>query len=374
MIAREDIQGLMRREFSRPVLSAFLDMSVTADNKRTHQLFLNKRRSEISELDSDRAGAHREALGEAFERIERWIQDEFDETNKGVALFIEVGGEWMEAFQIPVPVPNRLVIGEEPAIGTLVQVLERHRHHGVVLVDREHVRMISVQLGVPIREHRVEGEPYPAPHDVQRGGYSQKDYQKRKAEEVRHFFREFGKEVDEFVRRYRPDDLVLVGTDENVKAFLDHLSEPARQKVVHTAPGRVDAPTSEILQRLTPFFRMQEEKTKSELVDLLRDRVRNRHLATAGFHDTVVQLQQGKVDTLILARDAERDGARCTSCGFYLAHPDTQCPYCGGRTRDGVDLVEAIVRLAEEQEVPIEFVARDAIADLNDVGALLKFE
>lgn len=374
MISRQDIQRLLHRpDGGPPILSVFLDMSVDSTNKRTYPVFLSRERSRYAELDSDRSPHHREALGAALERVETWLDTRFDEANKGVAIYTEVGGEWFDALQFPASVPNRLAVTRHPVIRPLVEMLGNHHHHGVLLVDRQHLRMLSVYLDAPVREHEVRTEPYPTPHDVQAGGFSQKDYQKRKAEEVRHFFKEFALEVAEFQRRYRPDDFILLGTTENVKQFLEFLPAPVRDAVAHTAHAPVDATTAEVLERLAPHFTEQLRREQDRTVDLLHDRVAQHHLAAAGFHDALEQLQEGKVQTLVLARDAERTGARCTRCAFLLAQAHAPCPYCSGPTRDGVDMVEAMVRLAEEQDVPVEFVQPQALSDLDGVGALLKF-
>src|SRR5690606_13721637 len=117
MLTRHDVLRLSRRPAGEhPVLSVFLDTSVNEVNQRTYRLFLDKERAKHSELDSDRAGHHREALGEAFERIETWLAESFDESNKGVALYTEIGGEWLDALQFPVPVRNRIVISNRPVI------------------------------------------------------------------------------------------------------------------------------------------------------------------------------------------------------------------------------------------------------------------
>ncbi|MBI4545156.1 MAG: hypothetical protein HY703_08180 [Gemmatimonadetes bacterium] len=369
MISSEDIQRLIRRDANEePVLSVFLDMQVNSENKRTYSVFLHQERARHAG-----SGSRREEMSAAFGRIEGWLADEFQATNKGVAVYTQVGGEWLEGLQFPVPVQNRTVLADRPVITPLAQILESYHHYGVILVDREHLRMTSVYLGEPVHEHEVRTSPYPTPHDVQRGGYSAIDFQKRKAEEVRHFFKEFALEVSEFDCRYAPDTLVLSGTDENVKNFLEFLPAPVREKVGHTAHAPVDASAAEVLERLAPYFGEQLERDEALAIDLLRDRVRNRHLAVAGFQDTLEQLQEAKVDTLVIARDIERLGARCCRCGFYLDRQASACPYCGGETAQGVDLVEAMVRIAEEQDVPLRFVSPATVADLHGVGGLLKF-
>src|SRR5512141_1470624 len=101
MVSRDDVQRLIHREYAgRKVISLFLDMSVNSDNKRTYAVFISKQKSRFAELDSDREANPRAALGEAFSRIERWIDDNFDEANKGIAIYAEIGGSWIEGYQL----------------------------------------------------------------------------------------------------------------------------------------------------------------------------------------------------------------------------------------------------------------------------------
>jgi peptide subunit release factor 1 (eRF1) len=374
MISRPEILELIRRQRNgTSVLCVFLDMSVNSENKRTHQIFLSQQKARHAELDSDRPGHHREALGEAFARVERWLDEEYHEASRGVAIYTEVGGDWMATYQFPVPVRNRIALAPEPVIGPLAAVAEAAQRYGVLLVDREHMRMLAVELGRVTAEQEVSGDPYPTPHDVKAGGYSAKDYQKRKAEEVRHFWKEFALEVAAFDRRHAPAAYVILGTDENAARFTEFLPPNIAERIRHSGHAPVDARAPEVLARLDDFFRQSVEQRELETIELLRDRVRNQHFAVSGFAVTLEQLQEGKVETLVLARDAERSGARCTRCGFVLALVDEACPYCGGETEEGIDLVEAMLRLAAEKDVAVEFADPLRLDELNGVGALLRF-
>jgi peptide subunit release factor 1 (eRF1) len=270
-------------------------------------------------------------------------------------------------------VQNRFIVDPRPAVGPLAQVIESYHHHGVVLLDREHVRILSVYLGTLLDEIEVHGEPYPVPHDVQAGGYSQQRYQRRKLEEMRHFFKEFAKEVEEFVRRYQPDDLIVLGTEETVAKFKEFLSERLEQMIVYTGPMRVDEPSSEVLARLEPHLQRLREQESQEVLSVVRDRVEQDYLAAAGFQATLTALQEGKVDTLIIAQDQEVEGARCPTCGFVFAREVETCPYDGSGTDGGIDVVEAAIRIAAEQGAEVEFVAPSDLSDLRGVGALLRF-
>ncbi len=374
MVSRADIQRLLQHPHSgKQILSVFLDMSVNSDNKRTYGVFLAKQKSRFPALDSDREGHHREALGAAFARVERWIQDNFDEANKGVAVYAEIGGSWTQGFQLRVPLRNRLDIGDRPVIGPLAEYVERHPLYGVLVVDRESLRLLRLRSGQLLSEKEFTPHVYPTPHDVQAGGEAQKSYQKFKEQERRQLFKDFAREAEEFDRRFQPEYFVLLGTEENVRKFTECLPLALRIKLVHTGPGPASARTSDIVQHLLPFFSARTVEEETRVVELLHDRVRNRHYAAAGLDQTLQQLQEGKVETLVIARDLQERGAQCRRCGFVLARHDGVCPYCGGDIRDGVDIGEAMIRMAEEQEATVEFVSRQSLVEVDGAGALLRF-
>jgi peptide chain release factor subunit 1 len=369
MFTRANLQRLIQRPVSdNPILSVYLDMSVTSDNKRTYGVFLNQQRSRFA--DADR---YREEIANAFDLVEGWVETGFDKANKGVALFLEIGGDGFESFQFPVAVECRVELGERPIIAPLARLLDEHQRHVVIVVDREHIRLLKVVFGTVQEEKEIRPDAIDTPHDVQAGGYSQSGYQRRKAEEVRHFFKDFVQEVSEFVRRHQPDDLIVLGTAENVKSFVEFLPDHLRELIAFTESAPGDAPAPVLIDRLIPLFEDQMRRSEAAVVTRVRDRVKERHFAASGFQETLEQLQEGKVDTLVVARDAERSGAQCTQCGFYLPRLDPKCPYCGGQTRDSVDLVEVMIRMAADQEVAVEFVRPQSLDEVHGVAALLKF-
>jgi len=374
MIAPQEIRALAERSpTERPVVSLFLDMSVNAENRRKHHVFLNKQRARFAELDSDRARHHREPLGAFLSRVERWLETEFGEANRGVALYAELGGDWFHAVQLPVPVANRLEIAERPLLEPLAQAFSGHPRFAVALVDREHLRLLAVRMGRLIAEVALSPEAVPVPHDVQAGGMSQKDIQKRKAEETRQFYRDFAERIAEFDRRHRPQHWILAGTTENVQNFREFLAPPVAARVAASAHAPFDVPTSEIVQRLAGTFEEVTARASAEAVEQTKERLSTGHLAVGGMRDVLEMLQEGKVTGLVVSAEAQREGAECAKCGFLLTRTTGPCPYCGGEVRDGVDLVEAVLRIAVRREVPVEFVGDGALHEVGGVGALLAF-
>jgi peptide subunit release factor 1 (eRF1) len=371
MIRREDLERVAsHRSGPHPVLSLFLDMSVDATNRRTYSVFLQQKRAEFPELDS---GDRRVPLGILLHRIERWLAQEFGRGNRGAAIYAEIGGDWFEALEFPVPVANRMIVGDRPVITPLAQLLSSYHHHGVVLIDREHVRILSVYLGTLLDEIEVRREPDPLEHELQNGGYAHQRYQRRKRVETRQAMHDFAAEVERFVDRYAPDDLVILGTAENVARLKSALPDHLRKRVIHTGPARVDDPASHIVDNIEPLLRRLREEERSRVAERLHDRVRHDHLAAAGVQRTLAALQSGRVETLVVGDDDGLTGSRCPTCGFIFGPGVGVCMYDGSSTEQGVVLVEELVRIAGTSGVGVEFVDPTALEDLRGVGALLKY-
>jgi peptide chain release factor subunit 1 len=374
MINKQDLERLISREATgRPILSLFLDMSVNSNNKRNWDVYLGQKRTQLAELNPDVLAREAAAVDEVADRIRAWIASDFNEANRGVVIYAELGGDYFEAMQFPVSVQNRMVVNDRPVIGPLAQVLESYHHYGVILLDREHVRILSVYLGTLLDEIQLRGDPLPVPSHVQAGGYSQARFQRRKAEEMRHFFKDFAAEVETFVDRYHPRDLVLLGTEENTAKFREFLPDALLQKIVYTGHAWVDEPAAGVMQKLEPLLRGEVERHNLEVVAQVKDRVKQDYLATAGFQSTLTALQEGKVDTLVLAQDHREEGVRCGQCGFVFAAGVRSCPYDGSTTLEPVDVVEEMVRMAEGQGSQIAFAAAGEVQELRGAGALLRF-
>src|SRR5690606_35923350 len=190
MISLKDVRRLIDTDSGdSAVLSLYLDMSINSDNKRTWGIFLSRQRAGFAELDS--ANGRREPVARILARVERWIDEEFRPGNRGLAIFATIDGARFEALQFPVRVENRLVIGDAPLVWPLRELVETSQRHAVVLVDRRRMRVLTVCMNTIEDELLIEKDEHPANHDVRAGGEAASNYQNRKAEEARSFFREF---------------------------------------------------------------------------------------------------------------------------------------------------------------------------------------
>ena len=373
MITTPDIRELLHREtHGKPIVSVFLDLSVNSDNKRTHAVFLNRQRTHFEHPELERNGKRR-PLEITLDRVEQWLDEEFDEANRGAAIYAELGGDIISALQLPEPLENRIAIGNAPIVLPLLEVMQREARYVIATVDREHLRLLAVAFGRVLDEKSVVPEAIPVPHDVQAGGYSQKNIQQRKAEETKHFLRDFADELGQFCSRHAPEGVVLLGTDENVARFREQLPQDLEARVVHTAHAPGTGSTTDVLGRLGNFTERRRRERTTEALQLLEQRVPQKHFAVGGIQEVLDSLRQGNVESLALAHGLRKDGVQCSNCDVILDRKPGSCPYCGGETRDGVDLVEAMARQAAAQDARVLFTPAGELDPYNGAAALLRF-
>lgn len=372
MITEHDLDRLMERPESRvPVVSLFLDLRPGPDNHRTHAVFLARERARLGELEDALPGLRRAQLEAALERAERWLEGALDPASRGAAIFAEAGGDWFEALQLPLPLPDLLRVNGRPSLAPLVRALQGHRRHAVALVDREHLRMLSIWLGRVEHDEEVRKEPYPAAHDVQGGGFAEQRYQRRKLEETRHFFSDFAGALAAFVDRAGAEDLVLAGTDENVGRFRRFLSPELDARVAATAHVPIGATPAEVLRRLEPV--LGAGAGEGALLARLRERAATGYHAATGLQPSLAALQEGRVEALLLADDQGLRGGRCTRCGFLFADGRGTCPYDGAPVENGLSVVEEALRLAHAHGASARLVSEVEAREFTGAGALLRF-
>lgn len=373
MITAPDIQELLHREtHGKPIVSVFLDLTVNSDNKRTHGVFLSRQRTHFEHPALETNGKRR-SLETTIDAVERWIAEEFDESNRGAAIYAELGGGVIAALQLPEPVQNRITIDETPMVLPLLEVMQRERRHVVALVDREHLRLLSLSFNRVVEERALAPEAIHVPHDVQSGGYSHKNIQNRKAEEAKHFLKDFAEELGQFAARHASEGIVLLGTDENVARFREQLPQNLVERVVHTGHVPGAGSNGEVIDRLAAIFEERSRERVAGALQLLRERLPQEHFAVSGVQAVLDRLRLGSVDTLVISHGLERKGSKCTQCEVLLDQSGGSCPYCGGETRDGVDLVEAMGRQAASQDARVLFTPAGAVERFEGAAALLRF-
>jgi peptide subunit release factor 1 (eRF1) len=270
-----------------------------------------------------------------------------------------------------------VVIARTPSIEPLVTglddartavVLISHRS-GRILVGEAHDLEEAEDVGDDVRG-RTAG-----------GGLSQANYERSLEADVQHHMRHVATELYHGWQRAPFSRLVLGGPAEDVHQFESELHNDLRPTL---AEGRLDLDTetaslSQIRDALTPVLdRARTAATEAALAEL-ENRLGAGSRAARGVEDTLLALDERRVETLLLARNFAAQGVRCPRCGLLYPAGTDSCPADGEATIIVADLREAAVEAAVLQDASVLVVgegsdpAPPALQRGGGIAALLRF-
>lgn len=360
-----------------PVVSLYLDVDGRRFPKRADYLAraeqLVHRAQELAramEVRDHAQSVHRDA-----KRMWDFISGEFDRKGgvRGLALFGCSGmGLWEEVL-VPGRIPERVVVGERPYLLPLEALVERFETVCVALVDREKARLFVSALD-RIEEVSDVLDEVPGWHD--QGGWAQARFQRHIREHIQRHLKHVAEILLRLFQGGRYQRLVLAGPDEVVAELERELHDYVLRTIVARTSLPVTAAAADVLERVRELEEALERRREEEAVGRLVSEIEgDTARAVAGMDDTLNALEEGRVDTLLVAADLEVAGIRCPSCG-HLGLREPSCPACGSATEETSDLVEEAVESALRQRARVEVVPQGLAAELarvGGIGALLRF-
>jgi len=310
--------------------------------------------------------------GQDLQRIERHVHDGVDRSRtRGLAMFACGPAGFWQALALPVPVRSQLVVGHAPAVGQLESALHRYEPIGVLLVDRQHVRVLVFELGELTEYAETVDELFRDVdvRDEKARGQMEGKVEDRDQQHVR-------RAADAAFRVYadHPFSHLLVGAPAPLLGALEaalhpYLQERLRDRLTIAVTDPVEA-IREVA--LAAEAEIERDRERALLADL-RERLARDDRAVAGLADVLPALGEHRVDTLVVSSGYRAPGWSCSSC-HRLAVVGPRCPRCQGELRKEEDVVAAAIDDALTQSARVEVC--DASADLDVVGrigALLRY-
>jgi len=338
---------------------------------------ISDRRSELDSLLGEAVATARERgerdVVRELKRVRRFFQDERLAVDgaRGLAVFSCEAVSFFEVLRLPDGVPAKVHLGERPLIEPLVEMASSERWC-VLLISS---RASRVFLGS--RESLTEVQD--VLDDVHRrhsqGGWSQSRFQ-----------RGVQKEIDDHIRL--TCELVY---DRHRGAPFDHLALgcplelwPRVQRELHpdlrerlAGHFEIDverASAEETYRRALPTIEAQESARERDALDRLAEGIAPDGHASAGLDETLELLDDGRVQTLLVAHGFQAPGFACPLCGRLLAS-DGPCPVDGAPMQAHENIVERAIEHAVAESVSV-LVVRVHRADLErhgSIAALLRY-
>jgi peptide chain release factor subunit 1 len=315
---------------------------------------------------------HRRSVEADAESTRRFVSDQFERKGtRGLALFSCSGAGLWKDVALPQAVRDRIVVGPRPHLLPLEAVLESFEAFCTALVDREKAR-IFMSVGGQIDEVSDILDDVPGWHD--QGGWAQARLQRHIKDHIQRHLKHVSEVLLRQHKEHGFDHLVLAGPEEVVAELERDLHDYVRRTVVARITLPMSARATDVLEATLAVEHELQTRREWETVDRLASEAGSATgRAVAGLDDTLLALESGRVETLVVAFGLEASGVKCRSCG-HLATGGERCSVCGREVEEAPDLAEEAIELALRQRCEVETVQDvPGLTTLGGIGALLRF-
>ncbi|MBN1504997.1 MAG: hypothetical protein JW952_08045 [Candidatus Eisenbacteria bacterium] len=377
MINYDLVSTLLKRSDKKLLTtSLYLDLSspqfTTKDAEIVLKGLIKEKKQELDGLPAGREG--RQSVAEDLERLSRFVGTELDRKGaKGIAVFSCSAAKMWEAFPLPGPVRNVLLVDRGPYIRPFTMLLDEYERYCTVLVDRERARVFAVTMGEIEEQSQLLGDVPGRVRASGWGGYEERRIERHIEDHVHRHFKRAADVAYDLFQRKKFDRLIIGGRPDVLADFEKVLHSYLKERVAARVSVEASASLEEALRKTMEVHRQIEERSDRELVQRLVQSARAGGLGVLGLRATLGALRRNQVHTLVVEMGYVEKGVVCDACGF-VGTDEQKCPACRAETRSVPDVVEEAIREALRRDAKVAHVSPAAgLADEGHVAAVLRF-
>jgi peptide subunit release factor 1 (eRF1) len=285
------------------------------------------------------------------------------------AIFASWAADFLEVVDLPIEVSDLVRVDSSPYIRPLAELSDEYEDFAVVVVDTRAAQIYRVSATEADATDRIRGD---VKNRVKKGGWSQQRYARRSEKELEGFATEVAGSLEELYLENPFERLVLLGSDEGLRALESALSTPMRQRLA--GDRSVNIHSDETLDTAFEVYFEEEAASEEKLWEQIREAYLSGGLAVTGATRVLEAAKQGRVEVMLVARDAVITGSRCRTCE-HLAHGEPMtCYSCGAGDLFPVDLINELVELLAQTSAEANFTdSFKALEEVGHVAALLRY-
>ena len=294
---------------------------------------------------------------------------------KGIVIL--AGPTAWKMFPLQLKVENQLHWGK-PALSQLLNLVDEERPSLVLAIDRAGARFFSYQLGemteyeestfhVDASQWKKKEHAHMARRATEMPHGNQCDvFNKRMDAQYMHLCREVAKRAEALSKKQSLPSLFLVGSKRLTELIEAALPQSIRGNVTLVAEDLARVPHGVFQKHISSVISAQARQYAARLVDQL---LKDEHGTVLGLDETLAQLQNGRINTVIVARGLDRTMKQCVNCGLVNSSADPVCPACGAERR-AARFSDALPELLQLHRTDIEIVNGAAAERLCKAGGI----
>lgn len=362
-------------QVSTPLLTLYFDANAKGAASRSSKVnSLPWLRKEAKRLAAGLRPVERAAFQAQLDRAEKFLRDS---TTGNGALAIFAASDGSIYVPLPFAISNELHWGE-PAMAQLLRIAEEHKTACVVVVDRTGARFFRYELGeiaeLPAMKFEIDASEWKKkdhghmarrdtkmPHGMLRDAFKQ-----RMDQQYLRFFRHVSERI-KFVRAKENLDLVLlVGSDRLTKPIASCLPPEFQERTLALNLDLAKVAAAKLQARIEPKL---DDWIKQFAAQQTAALLEGGPAAVVGLDETLAQLQEGRIRSVLMVRGLDAALRQCLKCGDINRSADPSCANCGSARRE-VMLSQILEKIAEEHHTNIEILDPDAAKKLAEAGGI----
>lgn len=359
-----------------PVLSIYLDMRPQATGqtpgRRAGLVVLRDRLREIERTYWPR-GDDFDSFTADRQRIDEFLDNEFDPAGQGLAVFACAGIGLWETITTGVPFRDSVSAGPRPDLFQLARLIDEHETAVVALVDSNSTRLFVTRTG---HLEEVGGPDEDAASFRKRslGGWSEQRYQRHIDKHIADFAEKAAAAIDELVASEGARRLLLAGDEVAITPLDEALPQRVRDHVEDVLRIDMRASHDELSDEVREALREAEAQSGASVADRLIAAVRSGGLGVTGLDATHSALQAGAADVLVLSGLPGQPADQSSYQDARDAHEQADQLHDSEPGLLDLEIRNELVRLAAATAAEVEVVdGHEALDRAGGVGALLRY-
>ena len=320
---------------------------------------------------SELTHGQRAGLREDFERVRRYLDDEFDRHgSRGLAVFANGLDNLWQVLPLTEAVPDAVRVAGELYLAPLVPLVGRGEGALVAVVSRERGEVYRLRDG-KLHEVVDEGDEQPSRHD--QGGWSQANFQRHIDELAAEHLRRVADALDRQVRQLHGPGVVVVCPEPMRREFEELLSHETRAALAGWTQAEAHAAPAQILELALPVLDAWRRQQEQAALARWREEAGRNGRAAAGWERVLEAASDGRVELLLFQEGANHDAYQCPQCG-RASTADGSCPLDGTRMEprpEGLDL--AVHQTLVHGGTVRALGQRGELDPAGGIGALLRY-
>jgi len=378
MISYQDIRELQQIPAGPDALILSLYVNVDQSNAANlNRGFETEVESVFRKMAENRSPSdnHRPEFEAECRRV-RELLKEYTPKAKALVIFSAAnrGVLWQRDLQVGLATGARW--SPKPWLLPLLEVIEDHDQIGVVLIDKHHARILTVDAtGVQLQFEASSDVPNKHATTGTDHIMSQGQMDREHTNHLKAHAKRAAEELAAIVDRMKLSRIVIGGPVEATSTLASELPKRLEHMIIGTISVPVDATGERLLSELRAIQQKAEQEDETKIVDSMITAAMKGDRAVLGVADTLTAIQQGRVYRMVVARDYRAEGYECSACGVLVADGSERCSFCGGQLEPAADLIDRASYRVIEQAGKVQMVTGEAADKLasNGLGAVLRF-